>query len=318
MSTHPEKTVFDHDLGDHLGDATKIYSQRPVFIVLDGSEVNRRYRIDKLKITIGRDVLNDIVLHDTRCSRHHASLIYKNYEHAGDAPEIVLRDQKSTNGAFVNGERISEHRLRDHDKILLGSTLFGFFLRDECELEADQRLYHLARNDALTGLLNRGVFNMEMQKEFDRAWRYGRELALVIFDIDHFKRFNDSYGHPMGDFVLQELGCIVRANIRGNDIGARYGGEEFAIILPETSLEGALIQAERLRVAVNKHDFSKDGTTFKISVSLGIAAVEPNLRHVEDLIKAADRALYQAKAEGRNCVCWYRNSQISSPSATKL
>src|SRR5689334_12016637 len=95
-TTHPEKTVFDHDIADHVEETNKTLSQRPVLIMLDGSEVNRRYRIDKPEITIGRDILSDIVLHDTRCSRHHASLIYKNYEQSGNAPEIVLSDQKST------------------------------------------------------------------------------------------------------------------------------------------------------------------------------------------------------------------------------
>ena len=313
----PEKTVFDEQIADNLEETIKNLTERPVLITLDGGDANRRHSIDKPEIGIGRDITSDIVLQDTRSSRNHARLIYKNYDQIDEPPQIQLQDLDSTNGSFVNGERISEHLLLDRDKILLGSTLFGYFMRDEFELQADQRMYIMARNDALTGLLNRGVFDMEMQKEFDRARRYTRALSLVLFDIDHFKRFNDSYGHQMGDWVLQELGNIVRANVRGNDLGARYGGEEFAIILPETTLEGALIQAERLRVSVNSHGFQNDGTSVQLSVSLGVAAIEPEIKQMEALIKASDQALYQAKAEGRNCICWMRNGVINSGSSTQ-
>jgi two-component system, cell cycle response regulator len=317
MSTHPDKTLFDHEIADHLEETTRSWSERPILVMLDGSDTNRRFPIDKREITIGRDIMSDIILHDSRCSRHHARLTYLNLEQANDAPQIILNDLDSTNGSFVNGIRVSEHILRDRDKILLGSSLFGFFMRDESELEADERLYVQARMDALTGMLNRGVFNIEVQKEFERAGRYSRELALVMFDIDHFKCFNDTYGHQMGDFVLQELGRIIKTNIRGHDLGARYGGEEFAIILPETSLEGALIQAERLRSAVNNHSFTRGETSFCLSISLGLVALEPCIQDVEGFIQAADRALYQAKAEGRNCICWSRNGRVNTGSSTK-
>jgi len=292
--------------------------ERPVLIMLDGNDVNRRYRIDKSEVLIGRDVMSDIVLHDSRCSRHHAKLVYENFEQTDEMPQIKLFDNGSTNGCFVNGVRVNDFLLHDRDKILLGSSLFGYFMRDEFELEADQRLFFLARNDALTGLLNRGIFNMEIQKEFDRARRYGRELSLVMVDIDHFKHFNDHYGHQMGDFVLQEIGRLVRANIRANDLGARYGGEEFAIILPETGLEGGLIQAERLRMAVCQHPFAKDETSVQITISLGIASSESQMLSTDDLIKDSDRALYQAKAEGRNCVCWTRGGRINTGCATQV
>lgn len=310
MSTHPEKTVYDHEIPEHMEATAKSAPERPVLIMLDGNETNRRHPIIKRELTMGRDLSCDVVLHDSRCSRQHAKLVFTNVDQTDQAPNIVLRDLNSTNGVFVNGIRVSEHTLREHDKILVGSSLFGFFLRDECELEADQRLYFMARNDALTGLLNRGIFNMEIQKEFERAQRYGRTLGLVLFDIDHFKTFNDTYGHQMGDYVLQELGRIVRANIRGHDIGARYGGEEFAIILPETPLEGGLIQAERLRQAVVHHAFVKDGISLRITVSLGIASNDHSILSMDELIRAADRSLYQAKAAGRNCIGWMQNGQI--------
>ncbi|MEN6625178.1 MAG: GGDEF domain-containing protein [Candidatus Sumerlaeia bacterium] len=311
MGTIPDKTVYDSEVAEQLEETTRAWAERPVLILLEGSGVNRRYRIDKPLMTMGRDLTNDIVLRDTRCSRRHAKLEYKNFLQTDGDTEIVLHDMESTNGTFVNGVRIASHPLHDRDKILVGSTLFGFFLRDEAELEADQQLFHLASNDALTGLRNRGVLNMELEKEFDRARRYGRSLSLVMFDIDHFKNFNDTYGHQMGDAVLQEIGRLVKANIRFNDLGARYGGEEFAIILPETAIDGALIQAERLRQSVANFIIPTEGTSINITISLGIAQLETGINSVEDLIRAADKALYQAKNEGRNCTCWSSGNRIN-------
>ena len=310
MTTFPEKTVFDSQIDEQLSETTKARIDRPVLIVLDGKDSDRHYPIDKRELVVGRDIRADIVLNDRKCTREHARLIYENFNNPVSAPEVKLVDMNSTNGCYVNGNRVVERLLEDRDKLLLGSTLLGFFLRDEGELEADQRLYKLANHDALTNLRNRGVFNMEVGREFDRARRYGRELALVLFDIDHFKRFNDSYGHQMGDFVLQELGLLVNGNVRVNDIAARYGGEEFAIILPETGLEGALIQAERLRAAIANHSFTRDSTSLTLTVSLGIGTTESHILDVESFIKATDQAMYEAKARGRNRICWMRDGKL--------
>jgi diguanylate cyclase (GGDEF)-like protein len=157
-----------------------------------------------------------------------------------------------------------------------------------------------------------------MQKEFERAQRYGRSMSLVMFDIDHFKRFNDTYGHQMGDFVLQELGRLVKANIRNHDIGARYGGEEFTIILPETTLEGALIQAERTRSAIVRNDFNRGDVSVKITVSMGLACIDDTIAHVDELVRRADQALYKAKESGRNRICWMRDGQFGSSADATL
>jgi two-component system cell cycle response regulator len=309
MATIPEKTIYDSELVNKLDDRTRSLVERPVLVMLDGSDVNSRYFMDKPELIIGRDRICDITLHDSRSSRRHARLEYLNFEDHQETPKIRISDAGSTNGVIVNGSQVEEYFLNDRDKILIGSTLFGFFLRDESELAAEEHLYHLANNDALTNLRNRHLFNDEIRKEFDRAKRYKRDLSLVMFDIDNFKQFNDTYGHQMGDYVLQELGVIVQANVRSNDIGARYGGEEFAIILPETSLEGSLIQAERLRQSVEQHPYSCSETKLIITVSVGISSMEECIRTCDELIKAADDALYAAKRNGRNCVSWNRDGK---------
>lgn len=320
MSNTPDKTIFDDEVVQNLEENTRASVECPVLFLLSNQNMNQRYRIDKPQLNIGRDVLhNDITLNDYRCSRRHARVLYKNIEEGNQTPLVVLEDLNSTNGSFVNGVRVSgQHELKDRDKILVGSTMFGFFLRDESEIEADKRLLNLATTDALTGLNNRGVFNVEIQKEVDRAQRYGRPLSLVMFDIDHFKKFNDTYGHQIGDFVLQEMGRLILINTRSNDTSSRYGGEEFALILPETNMEGALIQAERLRSAVRNHPFTTDRTCFNITVSVGVASLEEDIRDARMLIQRADEALYNAKAEGRNRVCWFKDGQIHSREVTEI
>lgn len=310
MASVPEKTLFDNDLADHLSDTVRILIDRPMLIPLEGHDTNQRYRIDRREMVIGRDMLCDITLNDTRSSRRHAKLTYLNFDDPGMPPEVRVTDLDSTNGIFINGVRTSEHLLTDRDKILIGSSLFGYFLRDDTELAADERLFNLANKDALTGLRNRGYFSNELRKEFDRARRYGRALSLVMFDIDHFKKCNDTYGHQAGDSVLQDMGRLLMVNIRGNDIGARYGGEEFVGILPETALDGALIQAERMRISVLEHQFSYEGKTIPISISLGVASMENCLRSADEMIAAADKALYLSKTQGRNRVSWSQNGQL--------
>jgi diguanylate cyclase (GGDEF)-like protein len=313
MVSFPEKTIYDSEINEQLEDTNRVLIQRPVLIKLDDTEMSHRYSLDKDEIQIGRDMMADIAINDTRSSRRHIRLQYVNHDRSDEPPEVYIEDLGSTNGTFLNGARLTDRqRLKDRDKILIGSTLFTFSVRDQEELEADQRLLELATTDALTALANRGMFNREVQREFDRARRYKRELSLVIFDIDHFKKFNDSYGHQMGDFVLKEMGRLVRLNQRSNDVCTRYGGEEFAIILPETGLDGALINAERLRQSVAGNAFRENQTCCQVTISLGIATQEPAMDGCDDLIRLADRALYHAKAEGRNCISFARGGEISN------
>ena len=157
----------------------------------------------------------------------------------------------------------------------------------------------LANTDALTGLYNHRYFYRLLDTEVKRARRYGRSLSLIMLDIDHFKQFNDRYGHLAGDEALRSLAQILRKNSRRVDTVARYGGEEFAIILPETDLAQAAVQAERLRAAASEFEWPEGCLT----ISLGAAVLTPEMGRVEDLVREADRPLYEAKVAGRNQVC---------------
>jgi diguanylate cyclase (GGDEF)-like protein len=160
----------------------------------------------------------------------------------------------------------------------------------------------LAITDELTGLANHRHFYHQLAREVRRAERYRRPLTLLMLDLDHFKAYNDSFGHLAGDQALRETAEVLRRNAREVDILARYGGEEFAIILPETDLGQAVFQAERIRAAVAAHPFrSQDaGTPARLSVSIGVATLTPRMRRIEDLVSDADQALYRAKDHGRN------------------
>ena len=158
--------------------------------------------------------------------------------------------------------------------------------------------------DELTGLSNRRMFNYLIEREINRSRRYARPLSLVMIDIDHFKKINDTWGHPVGDMVLRELGALMRTNFRNLDVPVRYGGEEFAAILPETSLEEAIQFSERFRMIVESALFMQGKTRIPVTVSLGIASIgnSPVSEEMdaEELLQRADRALYQAKQNGRN------------------
>nr|WP_239470469.1 diguanylate cyclase [Archangium violaceum] len=175
-----------------------------------------------------------------------------------------------------------------------------------------EELLALTRTDALTGLSNRRYFEERLAEEFARATRYRSPLALVMLDIDHFKRLNDSYGHPFGDEVLRTVARTVKGKLREVDFVARYGGEEIIALLPETGPKEALGACERVREAIAALQLehrAQDGSRKEVrcTASLGVAnAPDPRLVGVEDLLRAADTCLYEAKAAGRNCVRQYQ------------
>ncbi len=168
---------------------------------------------------------------------------------------------------------------------------------------ANKRLAQIASTDGLTGLFNHRAFQDALRRDLHRAKRSGLPLSLILFDVDHFKRFNDTWGHQAGDAVLQAIGKLLIASVRIGDVPARYGGEEFVIILPDTGLDGAFILAERLRINISKLRIKMGENTLEVTSSFGIAEVQGKHEHDPvELIEAADKALYVAKRNGRNQV----------------
>jgi len=159
-----------------------------------------------------------------------------------------------------------------------------------------------ARRDALTGAYNRRAFAEFADKEWSRSQRHGSALSILSVDIDHFKSFNDLYGHPTGDAALVEVSKSAQAALRATDIWCRHGGEEFVALLPETGMEQALAVAERLRVAVERTTIPSPSGPLSVSVSIGVAERTVRQERMSELLAVSDAALYQAKATGRNRV----------------
>ncbi len=210
---------------------------------------------------------------------------------------------------FLTGIASTEQKIRGLE---LGAVDYITKPFDPAELKARVRatlrtkylmdlLAERALIDGLTGLWNRACFEKRLESELSMARRRGRPLSCVMIDVDHFKTINDTYGHPVGDEVLRFLGGLLTAACRTEDIVCRYGGEEFGILLPDASADQALIQADRLRLAILDHDAVHHSAPVKIACSFGVAEAHPT-DDGPTLIAFADAALYKAKASGRNRV----------------
>jgi diguanylate cyclase (GGDEF)-like protein len=202
----------------------------------------------------------------------------------------------------VNDELIDEYVLRDGDFIKIGRSIFKFLSGNNIENAYHEEIYRLTTIDGLTQVFNKRYFLETLEREIGRAQRYRRDLSLIIFDIDHFKKINDTYGHLAGDHVLKHLALVIKSRIRREDILSRYGGEEFTIILPEIDRENASQFADKIRRLIEKAVFKFEDTEIPITISIGVAAYAPESGDVAEFIKVADDKLYQAKTQGRNRV----------------
>lgn len=180
------------------------------------------------------------------------------------------------------------------------------------KLAGEREFYkQLSNSDELTGLSNYRYCSEMLQKEVERANRYGRPLSLMMIDIDDFKSCNDTFGHLAGDMVLKQIAMLIKKTTRDSDLVSRYGGEEFTVILPETSEEEARVVADRIRDAVAKFKFKSDTNKplGRLTITLGLSSLPNKADNMKDLIRTADFALYQGKASGKNRVVVFSNAQ---------
>jgi two-component system, cell cycle response regulator len=302
MSTPGAKTDAAGFMTDELtrkSDLAEI--QRPpsktesILIEIHGPNLGKNYKISEDVITIGREASATIQIDEETVSRQHCKLERMR-------GSIFIEDLRSTNGTYVNDVNIRRERLRHGDLIKVGSVVFKFISGGNIEGLYHEEIYRMTIVDGLTQVHNKRYLLEFLEREISRAIRVGRPLALIMFDLDHFKAVNDTFGHLAGDFVLKELCSLLKVQMHTEDLLARYGGEEFVIVLPETGLSTATTIAEKVRRTVEAHDFEFGGTRIPVTVSLGTAELSPMAADPPNFIRAADEMLYQAKADGRNCV----------------
>jgi diguanylate cyclase (GGDEF)-like protein len=266
---------------------------RPCLVVISGNELGQRIDLDDSDVIIGRAETSRLFINSDLVSRHHATI-------ARVAGRYVLKDQGSTNGTFINEQRITEPRaLADGDTVKIGRTVLKY---TESPVEVDylDHVMGLAQKDALTGLFNKRRFDELLPAEATRSAQSSTPLSLVLFDIDHFKSINDNFGHPAGDGVLRAVAEVAQAWVRETDALFRVGGEEFAIVLPERLAE-AVGRAESVRRAIERHSLAFGGTTLSVTASFGVAELAPG-EPLAAFYQRSDERLYHAKHSGRNRV----------------
>jgi two-component system, cell cycle response regulator len=272
----------------------------PAVIVLVGpvGYVGKQWLITKSDMTIGRSVETELYISDTSLSRSHAK-----FEVVGN--DIFILDLGSTNKTIVNGMALApmtRRRLVNNDQIKTGNVIFKFLEKGNLESISNQQVFEKAQRDALTGAYSKGALLEKGPEATKRADVLTEPLSVITFDIDHFKKINDTYGHPGGDYVLKELGQLMQSKlVRSNDYFARFGGEEFVIILQATPLKTAQEVAERIRQTVESHIFVFETKLIRVTISIGVST-----KIAQDtwdkMYSRADQALYQSKQTGRNKV----------------
>jgi diguanylate cyclase (GGDEF)-like protein len=287
-------TDDDADAKTRVTDAVSIKAgdtQQDVLVQIypAGQNMGRKYILQGKTIAMGRDPASDIVISSDSVSRRHARMTV-------EGGRRLVTDLQSTNGTYVNDQPILSEFLNNGDQVKVGDTIFKYLVGSDVETAYHEEIYRMTIVDGLTGVFNKRYFIEALEKEMSRAQRYGRPLSILMFDIDHFKRVNDNYGHLAGDYVLQALARLISTRARREEIFARYGGEEFVILLPETQL------AEQLRKRVASYTFVFEGEEIPITVSIGVATIQGDGISETEFIRRADEKLYQAKADGRNCV----------------
>jgi len=284
-------------LGKLRAAGAEVALQRYLLVRIGGDEIGQVVNLEEAELTIGRQPTSGLILTDPGISRQHARIVWQDQTH-------VLEDLGSANGTYVERERITHRALRDGDVIQLGpNILFRYSVTDSNQEAMLQHLYRTSVTDALTEARNREYFDTRLMTEFAYARRHDVELSLLMIDLDHFKRINDEYGHQVGDLVLRELSQAIQRGLRSEDVFCRYGGEEFSVILRTTDEAQSESVAERVREAVESLTIDTGDAKIRVTISVGCATLsslaEPS---TEELVREADRCLYQAKRSGRNRV----------------
>lgn len=298
-----EPDFYEEDIvtqrGLQVAFTTSSRPDRAMLTVLTGLNLGQVFTVDQAEVSIGRGRDAQVRIEDVGISRKHARILHREGEY-------ILQDLGSSNGVFVNGRRVESVRLSDGDRVQVGPTVvlrFGLLSADE-EAVARQ-LYEGSTRDGLTRLYNRRYAAERLAMEVAYAHRHSTAFSVILFDLDYFKRVNDTYGHLAGDVVLRIVGAQVQKTIRTEDVLARYGGEEFIVLVRGVEHKNACVLAERIRKSVEQLAIPWESRTLKVTVSIGVVSLSECKPKgtVDSMLALADERLYSAKAGGRNRVC---------------
>lgn len=270
----------------------------PALVVLSGWEIGLQVPIGDARVLLGRAPGCDVVIPSNSVSREHACL------DAVDEPGgrvVYISDLGSSNGTQVNGTPIVRTRLRANDKVRMGEVMFRFIENDGDERRYHEEVHRRIHMHELTGLMTRESFQERLATLFHES-QEGAVHCLAMTDLDGLKPINDTCGHEAGSKVIGEMGDMIRRNLRSVDFGGVYGGDECMLCFPLTMPGEALKTLECLRTAIEQHRFVHGDKLFRVTMSIGLATWPADGASLDDLIKAADDALYEAKRRGRNLV----------------
>lgn len=302
MSDDKNATVVITDIRKALAAADEEAKQKPACLLVVGGELNGSiFNLPVGETVVGRNPDCTIPLDFHGISRRHFTI-------SVDDAEVTLTDLASANGTYLNNNKVEAPVvLKRGDMIKIGAVAMKFLPKGDPERLTYDKLLEEAHTDGLTKCYNKAYFNNALELEVKKSKVTGKPLTLIVFDLDHFKKLNDNYGHDAGDYVLKEMAHIIRDHgIRQGDVFSRYGGEEFTILLPNTNLKQGFEIAERLRGMIQKHEFMYDGKRLPVTASVGTADYRQGVNTGTDLFKRADSAVYKSKEGGRNQVNFFK------------
>ncbi len=249
-------------------------------------------------LVVGRGDEANFRISDDSASRLH---LWVGWDDTEDG--YVCRDMDSTNGTYVNGERVCGQLVLTHgDRIEIGETLFEFRIADDKEIENQEKIEAWLSTDELTGLPNKRRFDAELRRRVQNLAPQGAWIAVLMLDLDNLKAINDQHGHHMGSRTIREVGQIIGEIVAGKGLGTRFGGDEYTVFLVGHNLEDGLEVGEQIRASVEDLQLEKDGVVVRTTISVGVVAAPCEALDPEWLCREADKALYRAKAKGRNRV----------------
>ena len=289
-----DKTIIADSMGHTVLNPPK--RRRACLVQYSGKNLGKRHILEAKEMVVGRSPTNAIVINEQSVSRQHARCFLSDQR-------VEIQDLGSSNGTYINNTKISDRQtLQDGDIIRLGTILLKYFAHDNIDNVFHDKIYRMATIDSGTQIFNKKYLLESLESEFKFSSVYGRPLSVIYFDLDFFKKVNDTYGHSAGDYILKEASSVVASIIRKDDIFGRYGGEEFVILLPNTGIRTAYELAERIRNKIQNHSFEYENHKIRQTISMGVSQSQKKMKIPKDLLDDADKKLYKSKSTGRNKV----------------